>query len=267
MSSPDIFLCSDIHFGAEDRTLISAFLADVDASTADRRVVVIPGDLVQRGRKAEFAKAHAFLRALRSRGVAVVLTPGNHDLGCWAHEHLPRPFNPGKVRSRFQKLWKAHLLDARQRDHTLVAARDMDAIHRVGDHVFVALRSVHRGRWGRSSKRISSDQIKWARKTLRKKGLSHLTLHLVTHRSLWGGRHSAMRRRGRLGKKLLARLRFATLIHGHNHEFLSLEERSLPKVGRTIHHLSVPSLTSKRDGSSGWVRWTQGDSPECTPWT
>lgn len=148
MSSPDIFLCSDIHFGAEDHRLISAFLADVDASTADRRVVVIPGDLVQRGRKAEFAKARAFLRALRSRGVDVVLTPGNHDLGCWAHEHLPRPFNPGKVRSRFQKLWKAHLRDARQRDRTLVAARDMDAIHRVGDHVFVALRSVHRGRWG-----------------------------------------------------------------------------------------------------------------------
>ena len=138
----------------------------------------------------------------------------------------------------------------------------MDAIHRVGDHVFVALRSVHRGVWSKSSKRISSEQIRWARTVLRGNRLEQLTLHLVTHRSLWPCHHGAMRRRRRLGEGLLARHGFSTLIHGHNHKKDWSPGRRLPKLTSTIDHLSLPSLSGERDGDTGWCRWVPGEEPE-----
>ena len=74
----------------------------------------------------------------------------------------------------------------------VVASKDYDTITRVGDDAYVSLRSTHRGIVGGKIpggvNRIRSRQIGWAREELKiRPELLSLRLHLVTHRSLWGG--------------------------------------------------------------------------------
>lgn len=70
-----LFHVSDLHFGREDRAAIRWFADLVRAEKPD--AVVCTGDLTMRARKAEFAAAAEWLRAL---GVPVTIEPGNHDL-------------------------------------------------------------------------------------------------------------------------------------------------------------------------------------------
>ncbi|SDE48693.1 metallophosphoesterase family protein [Rhodospira trueperi] len=66
---------SDLHFGAIDPGAVAALEADVAAVAPD--LVVVSGDLTQRGRRREFRAARAFLDRL-ARPLLVV--PGNHDV-------------------------------------------------------------------------------------------------------------------------------------------------------------------------------------------
>lgn len=66
---------SDLHFGAEDPTLVDALVADVAAQAPS--VVVVSGDLTQRARPEQFQAARAFLDRLPHPQVVV---PGNHDI-------------------------------------------------------------------------------------------------------------------------------------------------------------------------------------------
>lgn len=66
---------SDLHFGRHDERVIEGLLADAPLHGAD--LVVVTGDLTQRGRIHQFEAARAFLDRL-SRPVLVV--PGNHDI-------------------------------------------------------------------------------------------------------------------------------------------------------------------------------------------
>jgi len=66
---------SDLHFGAVDPAVVAALEADLAAVAPD--LVVVSGDLTQRGRRREFRAARAFLDRL-DRPVLVV--PGNHDV-------------------------------------------------------------------------------------------------------------------------------------------------------------------------------------------
>lgn len=66
---------SDLHFGAEDPSVVAALAADI--ATAPPDLVAISGDLTQRARHAEYEAAARFLRALPAPVLAV---PGNHDV-------------------------------------------------------------------------------------------------------------------------------------------------------------------------------------------
>ncbi|KAA5605329.1 metallophosphoesterase [Roseospira marina] len=66
---------SDLHFGRIDPDVVAALEADLIAQDPD--LVVVSGDLTQRGRHHEFLAARAFLDRL-ARPVLVV--PGNHDV-------------------------------------------------------------------------------------------------------------------------------------------------------------------------------------------
>ena len=66
---------SDLHFGRVDPALLGPLAATVSALAPD--VVVVSGDLTQRARSAEFARAAEFLARLPGPRVVV---PGNHDV-------------------------------------------------------------------------------------------------------------------------------------------------------------------------------------------
>src|SRR6185312_7752582 len=67
---------SDLHFGHHDPKVAATLAADLAAQSPD--LVVVSGDLTQRGTPEEFELARAFLDSLASPVFAV---PGNHDLG------------------------------------------------------------------------------------------------------------------------------------------------------------------------------------------
>jgi 3',5'-cyclic AMP phosphodiesterase CpdA len=70
-----LFHISDVHFGVEDRAALDA----VARAVADERpdALVCTGDLTQRAKHSEYARAAEWFAAL---GVPVVLEPGNHDM-------------------------------------------------------------------------------------------------------------------------------------------------------------------------------------------
>jgi len=67
---------SDLRFGAHDRTLERALLADL-ATTPPLTLVAVSGDLTQRARASQFMQARRFLGQLEA---PVIVVPGNHDI-------------------------------------------------------------------------------------------------------------------------------------------------------------------------------------------
>lgn len=66
---------SDLHFGREDKEIVTALLEDIEAHKPD--LVVVSGDLTQRARRKQFEAAGQFLRKIR---FPKVIVPGNHDV-------------------------------------------------------------------------------------------------------------------------------------------------------------------------------------------
>jgi len=66
---------SDLHFGREDPVVAEALVSELATLRPD--LVVVSGDLTQRARRKEFAKAVAFLARLPRPQLVV---PGNHDI-------------------------------------------------------------------------------------------------------------------------------------------------------------------------------------------
>ena len=66
---------SDLHFGREDPRAVEALVDDLDELAPS--LVAVSGDLTQRARAREFAKARAFLARLVQ---PIVVVPGNHDV-------------------------------------------------------------------------------------------------------------------------------------------------------------------------------------------
>lgn len=70
-----LFHISDVHFGVEDHAALDAVARAVAEERPD--AVVCTGDLTQRARHSEYARAAEWFAGL---GVPVVLEPGNHDM-------------------------------------------------------------------------------------------------------------------------------------------------------------------------------------------
>lgn len=69
---------SDIHFGANDPTIVAATIDWLKERQPD--LVIISGDLTQRARERQFRDAAAYLQALRQNGLRLLVIPGNHDV-------------------------------------------------------------------------------------------------------------------------------------------------------------------------------------------
>lgn len=65
---------SDIHFGAEDETALEAARTHILASSPD--VLIVSGDVTQRGKRSEFEAARDWLDSF---GLPTLTVPGNHD--------------------------------------------------------------------------------------------------------------------------------------------------------------------------------------------
>lgn len=108
-----LFHISDVHFGVEDR----GALACVARAVAEERpdVLVCTGDLTQRAKHSEYARAAEWFASLN---VPIVLEPGNHDMpyyNLW--ERFTDPFR------RYARLVQAVSSDFASDDVVLVPLR------------------------------------------------------------------------------------------------------------------------------------------------
>ncbi len=81
---------SDTHFGTEQPPVVEALVALAQAQRPD--VVVLSGDITQRGRRAQYRAARAFVDRL---GAPVLAIPGNHDIALF--DLAARLFHPYAV--------------------------------------------------------------------------------------------------------------------------------------------------------------------------
>lgn len=85
---------SDLHFGTDIPTVTEALVKDIKAIMPN--VIVLSGDVTQRGRRSEYESGAAFLRRFST---PVIVVPGNHDIPLYnPFRRLLRPF------SRFEQL-------------------------------------------------------------------------------------------------------------------------------------------------------------------
>ena len=82
-----LFHFSDIHFGTEHKAAVAGALEH--ALTNERDLVLITGDITQKGYRREFAAAAAWVKAMPE---PVFVTTGNHDVSYW--DPIARIFYP-----------------------------------------------------------------------------------------------------------------------------------------------------------------------------
>jgi len=85
---------SDVHFGVENEQAVAAALDFTRATPPD--LVLITGDITQKGYRREFAAAVEWMRAMPE---PVFLVPGNHDVPYW--DMVARVFHPWR---RFEQM-------------------------------------------------------------------------------------------------------------------------------------------------------------------
>ena len=246
-----MIVAADIHFGRDSGYLVDALVrACVDDA---QRVLIIAGDLTQRGEAAEYVGAEALLRRVMDAGVRVVCCPGNHDLSRFFG------YAPSAGASRRER-YLGHITALVGLQGENLGFTRFDTVLAAGDHVIVSLRSVHRRGRLLLGNRVRWPQIRWARAVLDQHGITGQThrVHFVTHHSLWnlpGDRHRNLHLRGRLELGLLAPYGVSTYINGHNHRFEAGPRRT-PWAGLPVYHIQAPSLSRRvRWAQRGYVRW------------
>lgn len=249
---------SDVHFGANQADDVEAFMRAAADEVRGDALVVIAGDLTQNATDAEYDDAREFIGRLVGKGLRLVVTVGNHDLGGWRGERLG-------MRARARKRF-VDLLKIVQAQPEVIAVNDVDAIHRFGADVFVSLCSSHRGRklfaGLAGGGRVRREQIEWCARELDRAGVDGRTqrLHLVTHRSMWSDdddKHPRMHRHERLDVELLAPRRFSSVVGGHNHRSV-VARVALPTSGHVVTRVSVPTLSTRAHGLGQHRGWLVG---------
>lgn len=196
-----LFHIADLHFGAEDRDLVDAFVAFCNAAGPD--LVVAAGDFTQGGRKSEFESAARFLGALNAPVVGI---PGNHDVPSRALHH------------RFATPWRRY-------ERTI--GRVLKAGHRDGRVHVESLRTARRAQWRPdwSLGRIGQPSLAQALDALgdSEAGVRVLTCH---HPILAPGGHRGRARTARAERSVSAIARHCDLVlTGHLHETFTLPAR------------------------------------------
>jgi 3',5'-cyclic AMP phosphodiesterase CpdA len=119
----DVFHCSDVHFG---HPAVPEQYEAIEALFHERAydVVVVSGDLTQRGRAGEFQRARAFIRHAE-RVSRVMVVPGNHDVAWWRS-----PLGLGDDRKILRK-YRHYISD------------DIEPVLRIPGATFVGLNTCH----------------------------------------------------------------------------------------------------------------------------
>jgi 3',5'-cyclic AMP phosphodiesterase CpdA len=86
---------SDLHTGTRDDSTVEEALAGLAGRVAPE-LIVVSGDLTNRGRRAEHERAHAFLLSL---GPPILAVPGNHDLPYTVPARFTQPW------AEFDRVW------------------------------------------------------------------------------------------------------------------------------------------------------------------
>ena len=143
---------SDLHFGARDDPILEQGLAAL-IDRVSPEIVIASGDLTNRGRRDQHARAAAFLRAL---GPPVLAIPGNHDI-------------PYTFPARFAATWVEFEREWQTTEPEYVG----DGVHVVG------LNSVRP--WRHQSGGISEEQLRRATTKLRQAESDKLRVVALHH--------------------------------------------------------------------------------------
>jgi 3',5'-cyclic AMP phosphodiesterase CpdA len=122
MTATRIAHITDLHFGAENPSVVAALLTELNDDPPD--LVAVSGDLTQGARISEFCAARSFLDQLRTPSLTV---PGNHDIS--PYNLLERFSNPYARWRRFispetSPLWR----------NDTVAVLGLNSARRLGLH-------------------------------------------------------------------------------------------------------------------------------------
>ncbi len=184
---PVVVHLSDVHFGAHRDDLTEALLADISGRHPD--LVVVSGDLTQRARRPQFARARAFLAMLPAPVLTVV---GNHDLPLFD---------------------VAQRLAAPTRRYAQYITADLEPLVMAQDLIALGLDTMPRWRW--KAGHVSARQAELVERALGQ-GPGRSWRLLVTHHPVLPARLSGLG-----GREILttacARAGVAVILSGHTH--------------------------------------------------
>lgn len=197
---------TDLHFGLHRADLVEPMLDEIRAINPD--LVVVSGDLTQRGLAPQYAQAMAFLRSL---GLTFMVIPGNHDIP--AYNPLMRmlaPFAPFRQG----------------------ASDDLTPALRVGSLRLFGINTVDQFRWRRG--RVRTAQIDRICQALRD-GPDNVTNILVAHHPFEEppGFQRGETRGARVAMERLAEAGLHVILSGHLHHWVA----GLGIAGRTTRPL------------------------------
>jgi 3',5'-cyclic AMP phosphodiesterase CpdA len=219
---------SDLHFGTEVPALIDALGSSLVDFAPD--LVVVTGDLTQRAREQEFARARDFLQRLCC---AYLVVPGNHDVAP-VYRPLERLFAPyARYRRAIQ--------------------RELDSTWHDDELLVLALSSVQPLRWQEGS--IARRQLDWikARVALYPRDIRILAAHHPVVQASSRRPTRRLRRHDPLYSVLEA-ADVSVCLSGHLHQsFSGLAVDTLDEPGSVLAiHASTATSARRRGEANGY---------------
>jgi 3',5'-cyclic AMP phosphodiesterase CpdA len=218
---------SDLHVGAHWDSEVEAALRTLVAAAAPA-LVVVTGDLTNRGRREQHERAAEFLRSL---GPPVVAVPGNHDIPYTFPARFTRPF------AEFERLWET-----------------AEPIFRADELIVVGLNSVRP--WRHQSGGVRAAQLERAAGALREASADAFRIVALHHHltnAPWRTRKRPLARRRHVLSELVA-AGADLVLAGHVHQSGLSERREfvIADAGaRAVVVSTAPGLGRPRPRRAG----------------
>jgi 3',5'-cyclic AMP phosphodiesterase CpdA len=214
---------SDLHFGMEDAGAAESLRRDLKATVPT--LVVVSGDLTQRGRRRQFQAAQEYLRRLPSPQLVI---PGNHDIPLF--DVVRRFMSPLTRYCRY-------------------ISEELNPCYRDDELVVLGLNTARSLTW--KNGRISVDQMRLAKEIFEPVGSSRLKI-LVTHHPFIpppGRPEGAVQLvgRARAALKILDETGVDLLMAGHLHHGYQADVRThYPATQRSMIVVQAGTAISNR---------------------
>ena len=142
---------SDTHFGTEQAPVVDALAALAGQQRPD--LLVLSGDITQRGRPAQFRAARAFTDRL---GLPLLAVPGNHDLPLF---------------DLWTRFWRPYA------GYSAAFGRDLEPVHNSADLMVVSVNTTRS--WRHKDGEVSPSQIERVARLLEGAGSAQLRVVVV----------------------------------------------------------------------------------------